>query len=75
MTEERGCSYLGCEDVAATYMVVPADPVSADMFLCPNHAPYVRRAIDDAQVGQVVVVDAEPGDRRRVTVWPRSVAR
>ena len=66
---QRGCSYVSCEDVAERHVVVPADPVAADVFLCAMHEPFVRRVIGDPKVGQVVVLEGDPGDRRRVTVW------
>ena len=73
--EQRGCSYLACEDVAERHVVVPTDPVAADVFLCPMHEPYVRRAMGDPQKGQVVVLHADPGGRRRVTVSTGPPAR
>ena len=75
MIDQRGCSYLSCEDLAERHVVVPADPLAADVFLCPMHEPYVRRAIGDSSLGQIVLLEPEPGSRRRVTVWTQPTGR
>jgi hypothetical protein len=67
---ERGCQYLGCEDVAVEHVVIPGDPIPHDLFLCPGHAPYVKRALGNAANGSVRVAAGEHGgDRTRVWVW------
>jgi hypothetical protein len=67
---DRGCQYLGCEDVAVEHVVIPGDPVPHDLFLCPGHAPYVRRAMADKASGDVRVTAGEyGGERTRVWVW------
>jgi hypothetical protein len=68
--EQRGCQYLGCEDVAVEHFVIPGDPVPHDIFLCPGHAPYVKEALGSAARGDVRVNAGEyGGERARVWVW------
>ena len=70
MPDQRACQYLGCEDVAVEYVVVPGDPVPRDVFLCPGHAPYVRRALSESNRGDVRVAAGDyGGERTRVWVW------
>jgi hypothetical protein len=70
VSEPRACQYLGCEDVAAEYVVIAGDPVPHDIFLCPGHAPYVRRAMSDASNGDIRVAAGDyGGERARVWVW------
>jgi hypothetical protein len=66
---DRGCQYLGCEDVAVEHVVIPGDPIPHDLFFCPGHGPYVKRALGDASVGDVRVAPVErAGERTRVWV-------
>lgn len=70
MYADRGCQYLGCEDVAVEHVVIPAEPIPHDLFLCPGHSPYVKGALGDPTGGEVRVAAADQGgERTRVWVW------
>lgn len=70
MYDQRGCQYLGCEDVAVEHVVIPAQPIPLDIFLCPGHAPYVRRALGEGGDGDLRVSAGDyGGERPRVWVW------
>jgi hypothetical protein len=72
MLRTDGCQYRGCEDVATEHVVVPDAAVPHDVFLCPGHAPYVRRALHASnQERLALVVDQVPGSRLRVVVRQR----
>ena len=52
------------------HLVLPGDPVPYDVFLCPGHAPYVKRALGSAAGGDVRVAAGDyGGERARVRVW------
>jgi len=70
VVDQRACQYLGCEDVATDYLAVPGDTVPHDVFLCPGHAPYVRRALTESGRGDIRVNAGDyGGERTRVWVW------
>jgi hypothetical protein len=68
--DQRACQYLGCEDVAVEYLLIPGDPIPHDMFLCRGHAPYVKKALAEGSAGGVRVSAGDyGGERARVWVW------
>ena len=72
MLRTDGCQYQGCEDVATEHVVVPDAALPRDVFLCPGHAPYARRALHASNRERLaLVVDHVPGGRLRVAVRQR----